>query len=98
MTDYPTLSCLLGCYFHQDWSDEAETAAEVINVFLEADGAEIGRKACEDIDRLLQSDHQANELGSILFALGSEYDPEPDGLSAYQWLLAIRKQLGCGEY
>jgi CdiI immunity protein len=93
MTDYPALSHLLGSYLHQDFGDEFSTAMDAVRAFAANEPADSVRSAADEISILLQDERFRSSPDSVLFALGSYYDPTSEGLSTPDWLRQVQEAL-----
>lgn len=89
MTD-DEISNFFSCYFHEDWSMEADNDVEIIRLYLES-GVDIA-KANQLADQLvLVAENHENEPSSawLLERYGCYYSPEADGLSASDWVIRL---------
>ena len=87
----PSLREFLACYFHQDWREEAPTATEVLEVYLNEWPIEEIPKALSELNILLaQSD---DELVRCVMGMGCFYNPAADGLSYREWLNGVEDRL-----
>lgn len=89
--NFNNLRLLLSEYFHQDWSLEGRTDAEVVNNFSISEPEAQKELTILDIDRIIEA-HSKDEckIEEILAELGCFYYYEDDGLTAGEWLKRLR--------
>jgi hypothetical protein len=83
------LEHLIGAYFHQDWNHVYATRQEAIADFVRRSPDRAAR-APQEIDELLSSTGDDEELASRLCAMGFD-DAPPDGDRAF--LIELRTHL-----
>lgn len=86
MTKYTGLSHLLGSYLHQDFLDEFPNAMDAVQAFASGEPPESVQEAANDIGNLLFDEEFRRSPDSVLFELGSYYDPRSEGISPAEWL------------
>jgi hypothetical protein len=82
-------------YFHEDWPEEADSAAEVVALYL-ADGPAMEDRLllAEQIERFIASHPDDEELDKALLEdLGCYYLPAADDISARDWLRSVAATL-----
>ncbi|UXM95547.1 contact-dependent growth inhibition system immunity protein [Bartonella sp. HY329] len=97
---FPGLWQFLG-RFHQDFGLDGETVEDAINEFMDTDNNETKIKLLAEITEFLRL--YGNELekiynsgfayDDIMVKAGVGYMPMPDDMSAYDWLVMIKKRL-----
>jgi len=89
-----SLGQLLGCYFHQDWSQEFENDQDAIDAILAAEPKENVESSVGELDVLLARPLDEEELRAILIGeVGCYFDPASLGISYRQWLSRVRDEL-----
>jgi hypothetical protein len=95
---YPNLRQLLGCYFHEGWRTDGETADEVLARAVRETVPSDRAAARGELDTLLAASIDDVELGRILLSdVGVVYDPAFDGLTERKWLQTVQEKLRDGE-
>ncbi|MGO4130423.1 contact-dependent growth inhibition system immunity protein [Janibacter sp. RAF52] len=91
---YPTLADLMGSGFHQDFWDFHESPEEVVSTFT-GDPIFCARIPLEVEELLGEVDGPDREqrLDEVLWVLYNNFDNEEEGLSASEWLTAMRDQV-----
>lgn len=85
------LGQLLGCYFHQDWTDEFDSDASALQAIIQSETKEQLSAGVNEIDALLSASLSENDLMTILTEqAGCYFDPSSQGISYEQWLTRIR--------
>jgi len=88
------LSNFFGCYFHEDWTDDAANTEDVVAEYMRttAPGAlhELSAAILE-LSRRFGSDAELEEY--LDSTLGSYYLPSFEGISAKAWLERVSSQL-----
>lgn len=84
--EFPHLNHLIGGYFHQDWSTDGGTWAEVVRFFCSMEQPAHSHGVIEDINKLLQISETEFQLLQALNAFGCSY--RVDG-SIREWLSGI---------
>ena len=88
------LTQLLGCYFHQDWSDEFKDDRAVINEIIDIGPEEQIAKGVAEIDSILKSGISEGDLRTILIdRIGCYLEPLSIGYDYVQWLRRVRSFL-----
>lgn len=91
---FPNLSQFLGAYFHQDWTEDASSADDVVNAFMASADVAARENVAREIDALLHNTREA-ELPNALVELGCCYEPRADGVEPAAWLrhvaIAVRR-------
>jgi len=91
---FPALEQLLGCYFHQDWTDEFETDAEALDAIACGEPSSKLAAGVEEIDALLKESLSESELRMfVINRLGCYFEPSAVGLSYVDWLGTVQKKL-----
>ncbi len=91
---YPALAQLFGCYLHQDWTVEFDTAADAVAAFLAHATPHTRMAAREEIGRLLAHAETEAKLVAQLEKLGCYYWPAGDGITAREWIGQLAEQIG----
>lgn len=89
--NFPDLEELVGGYFHQDWKEDASTAAGVLERYLSEWPIESVSKTLDELIALLQENDE--RLASTVMSMGSYYNPVGDGLTYREWLNQIAARL-----
>lgn len=92
-TKYPNLEEFLGCYFHQDWMSDDETAWAVIERYLSEWPSDGVRAAIDEVDSLLAEMGSESDLREMVMRLGCYYVPQADSLMYRDWLAVVRNRL-----
>ncbi len=87
---YPTLYQFFSCYFHQDWIDEFESPEVAVEAYINSETQETKSLACIELDTIIKSNSDEEELGRLLEKLGCFYDPHAEDLLIANWLKLIR--------
>lgn len=89
-----TLEQALGCYFHQDWTDEFGSEDAAFGAMRRDLSPQDRTLAMEGIDEVLSSQHADEVLATILVQqFGCYLDPTYRGLTVRQWLAECRSAL-----
>jgi len=94
-TAYPQLAQLLDAYFHQDWSDDHDTEAEVVAAYLQSTWQDEVAQTTAQIEHYLR-DHPTGLLAAFeadfapMISIGASDD------EARAWLSGVRNQLQSG--
>ena len=83
------LSYMLSAYFHQDWNHTHDSWQAVVDEFLSDDGTTVAAVP-DEIDQVLASVTDDEELGQLIVDLGCAYSPD-EGDRA--WLGAVRDRI-----
>lgn len=87
------LEQILGCYFHQDWTDEFENTETVIRAIIELEPTENILSVVREIDDLLGSGNSESQLKEILVGkVGCYFDPNSIGMTYGVWLGKLRNE------
>ena len=92
---FPQLRQLFGCYLHQDWPLEYDTAEDAIRAFR-ADMSSAPLDAeCEELSEVIELlNRQAiDDPTRFLIELGCDYNTAADGLTVVAWLVRVRSIL-----
>jgi hypothetical protein len=88
--DTESLRHFFAAYFHEDWTEEAESADEVVVKFAAVLEANRLRALSASICEFTQQFTDDEELGQRLFRdLGCYYLPASDGMACRSWLLHV---------
>ncbi|KPC52528.1 contact-dependent growth inhibition system immunity protein [Amantichitinum ursilacus] len=87
------LGQLLGCYFHQDWTDEFDSDEAAFQVIVDSEPKERLLAGVKEIDALLAASLPEDELRSLMAeSAGCYFDPGSEGLTYEQWLKRARQK------
>lgn len=87
------LGQLLGCYFHQDWTDEFDSDEAAFQVIVDSEPKERLLAGVKEIDALLAASLPEDELRSLMAGpAGCYFDPGSEGLTYEQWLKRVRQK------
>lgn len=87
------LGQLLGCYFHQDWSDEFVDDDAALQMIFDSEPQEKLLAGAKEIDALLGASLSENELGALLTErVGCYFCPSSKGVTYEQWLREVRQK------
>jgi hypothetical protein len=89
---FPSLSRLLGAYFHRDFSDIYTSREEALDEYVGETEPEDRAQTAQEIDELLTTVPSEQELNTATTALGLDLLP-PHGLSLREWLESIRRRI-----
>jgi hypothetical protein len=90
---FPELEQLLGCYFHQDWTDEFDEDALVLKAIIKSESKDRLAVAVSELDVLLNLGLSEAELSLVLVSqLGCYFDPGAKGLTCLQWLKQVHHE------
>lgn len=85
------LEQILGCYFHQDWTDEFESDEAALRAIIESEPTEQIQSGVREIDELLASSLPEDQLKAILIdKAGCYFDPGAIGMTYGIWLKKLR--------
>jgi len=89
--DRQRLKNFFGGYFHEDWTEEADTYAGIVAAYLRDASQEEVSQTARSILRLLDCDYDDEALRQLLYPkLGCCVQlPTPDGMTAKEWLYDI---------
>lgn len=91
MKSYNILGQLLGCYFHQDWPEEFDGSAEVINEIINSESRARLLAGAGELDLLIALKLSEEACREIMIAkVGCFFEPESEGLTYSEWLLMVR--------
>ncbi|MGK5632157.1 contact-dependent growth inhibition system immunity protein [Streptomyces sp. URMC 123] len=85
---FPSLSQLLGGYFHQDFPDTYSSHREALDDYLRGTPDEELRRVLGEIPQALDAAGDEAGLVRASVALGMAVDP-PDGVTLRQWLINV---------
>ena len=89
--DIDVLGQLLGCYFHQDWPDEFESADQAIQAITESESREQLLRGAKAIDRLLVVERSEADWRIVMTdKIGCYFEPDSEGLKYAAWLRKVR--------
>ncbi len=87
------LGQLLGCYFHQDWTDEFDSDASALQSIIESEPEEQLAAGVDEINDLLAASLSEDDLAAILTGqVGCYFDPGSEGITYEQWLKRVREK------
>ncbi|WP_106856682.1 contact-dependent growth inhibition system immunity protein [Caballeronia novacaledonica] len=88
---FPELEQLLGCYFHQDWTEEFDEDTLALQAIIESASQDRLAAAAAELDVLLGLGLSEAELSLVLVdQLGCYFDPKAKGSTCSQWLKQVR--------
>lgn len=92
---YPELTRLFGSYVMPGWEDEFPSVMEAVDAYRSTVGETAGRRARQEIERLLDELPGEGPLReALLLRLGCGYDPgKSEGSSCRAWLEAVAQRL-----
>lgn len=92
---FPALAQILGCYFHQDWTDEFDSDAIALEAIVRGEPKSQLCAAIHEIDDLLSGDYSESKLRQILTKeIGCNFEPAVKGRSYVDWLQYVRVTIG----
>lgn len=84
---------LLGCYLHQDWTNEFIDDEAAFQAIVGSEPKEQLLAGVKEIDSLLEASLSESELGALLVErVGCYFDPGSVGLTYEQWLKRVRQK------
>ncbi|WP_250527498.1 contact-dependent growth inhibition system immunity protein [Caballeronia sp. GAWG2-1] len=87
---FPELEQLLGCYFHQDWTEEFDEDTLVLQAIIKSESKDRLAAAASELNILLGLGLSEAELSLVLVnQLGCYFDPRAKGLTCLQWLKQV---------
>jgi len=87
------LGQLLGCYFHQDWTEEFDSDVSALQSIIDSEPKEQISACIREIDALLASSLRESELKTILIdQAGCYFDPSSLGITCEEWLQRVREK------
>lgn len=89
---FPNLWQFLGCYFHQDWTLDFDSADSAVKSFIDEEPDDFINSVYNEL-RLFVSIYDAKKLSKIALDLGCYYNVSADGLTMYEWLSDVLRQL-----
>ncbi|GAA5212705.1 contact-dependent growth inhibition system immunity protein [Streptomyces thinghirensis] len=92
---FPSLSQLLGAYFHRDFSDIYASREEALDEYVSEAEPQDRVQAVQEIGELLGMVSSDQELRAATTALGLDLLP-PQGMSLRKWLESIRRKITAG--
>jgi hypothetical protein len=95
MNMYPTLKYIAETYFHQDYDLEADSPAEVVELFRETESPEMAATLSGELEELTESPDLTEERLAELWLeeYGAYYDPRAAGMSVRDWLNLMAEKL-----
>jgi len=92
---FKVLEQLLGCYFHQDWSEEYDGDALALQAIVKSEPKDQRAVAVSEIDVLLAMKLSETELRLVLIEqIGCYFEPSSKGISCLEWLKQVRHAFG----
>jgi CdiI immunity protein len=89
-----TLRDFFGGYFHQDWDiDGVESWVGVVDQFVQENSIARVREVREALREWVDSSNEEEISRQLMNELGCDYDWQPDGLGARDWVLGIINRL-----
>jgi hypothetical protein len=86
-TEFKVLEQLLGGYFHQDWVDEFETEAFVLQTIVQLEPKEKIESGAMEIQRLLAMSLSEVDLKALIVEqIGCYFDPTSEKKTYRHWL------------
>ncbi|MFG3248313.1 contact-dependent growth inhibition system immunity protein [Streptomyces sp. NPDC048187] len=89
---FPSLSQLLGAYFHQDFSYIYASREEALDEYVGEADSDDRAQAAREIGELLETVSSEQELRTATTALGLDLLP-PRGMSLKEWLETVRHRI-----
>ncbi|MGW3862839.1 contact-dependent growth inhibition system immunity protein [Streptomyces sp. NPDC005047] len=89
---FPSLSQLLGAYFHRDFSDIYASRVEALDEYVSEAAPENRARAAQEIGELVTMVASDQELSTATTALGLDLLP-PRGTSLREWLESVRRRI-----
>jgi hypothetical protein len=89
-----SLEYFFSAYFHQDCLVIDRSADDVVRRFLRREHSQVVGEARCELQELLSSSQNEEELLATLDRLGCLYDPRPAGTSVRAWLERVEQLLG----
>lgn len=90
---YKNLEEFLGCYFHQDWASDDESASAVVERYLSEWPSDGVLAVVDEIEQLLKETKSEDDLRKAVMKLGCYYEPGADALTYRQWLASVGERL-----
>ncbi len=91
---FPNLTQFFSSYFHQDWTEEANSPSEVVENYLNSEPPESIASALAELNKVLEIPIAPADLETfILDELGCYYNPEADNQTVREWLELVQKSL-----
>lgn len=91
---FPNLTQFFSSYFHQDWTEEANSPGEVVENYRNSEPPESIESALAELNKLLEIPIAPADLETfILDELGCYYNPEADNQTVREWLELVQKSL-----
>jgi hypothetical protein len=94
--NFPNLGEFLGCYFHQDWPCDDESAVAVVERYLREWPSDEVQTVVKEIGLLLEEAKSEEDLRTTVTKLGSYYEVGADGLTYRDWLKSVSERLAAG--
>jgi hypothetical protein len=93
---YQNLEELLGCYFHQDWTSDDDSAPAVVERYLSEWPSDGVLAVVDEIGQLLREIKSEDDLRKVVMKLGCYYEPGADALTYREWLASVSERLAAG--
>jgi len=93
---YKNLEELIGCYFHQDWTSDDDSASAVVERYLSEWPIDGVLAVVDEIGQLLKDTKSEGDLRKVVMKLGCYYEPGADALTYREWLASVRARLAAG--
>lgn len=94
MHETTVLAQLLGCYLHQDWSEEFDSDIAALQAARDCEPQEHVMAGVAELDSLLAGEFSDEELRAILVReIGCYFNPGSTGLTWKDWLGRARAVL-----
>ncbi|WDU65219.1 contact-dependent growth inhibition system immunity protein [Pseudomonas poae] len=96
--NYPELQQFLAGYFNQDWVDDHKSANEVIDLFISETSAETMIKVQLELNKLMSTERNEQELQDYLFTnIGCYYYYPNEWKYGKTWLKHVALSLKNGK-
>lgn len=95
-SSFPKLAQFLGAYFHQDWTLEASSSAEVISNYAKRASGTNRAALAGEVKALRAEKLKEPQLAKRLTELGACLEPSAEGLTCTAWLAALETALETG--
>ena len=88
---YPALWQFFGAYLHQDWREEYDSPSAALRDFVSASPA-LAADLPAEVERVLASSPDDENLEAALVSLGSFFVPSRDGQDPRNWLRHLKDE------
>lgn len=96
--EFPALTHLLGCYFHQDWPEEYSDSSEALTDMLKHEPQATLLAGAREIEVLLASKLPKEDFEHLVtWKIGCFIAPDSEGVSLAEWLSNIKHAFLCGQ-